>query len=856
MPIPSRAAPAVRNIRMNKRHWSVFFLLLLGLCVLVLALLPEPGAVIERTLVGVAFAAVAVVYVLHRRTETQLTEQLGESEKFIRTLVDGIADPVMIIDEDFRVTTANKAARDSLCMDRDAGGPVHCYRAMHGLEEPCDPSQRPCALLTGESSKEIQVVADEDGRQRVVEIRSTPLHDDNGKLTGVVEVTHDLNEQEKVALKLKRAQEDVETANRARSEFVATMSHEVRTPMNAVLGMTDLLRLTDLKRKQKTYVQIIESSGNMLLSLVDNVLDFSALESGNLVLREQEISVSDLLEQVLAIMGYQAYSKGLEFIGHIQDNSNQRISADAQRLRQIMINLISNAIKFTDQGEIVVQVGIDAQVPERALLLVEVSDSGIGMSEQTKSTLFEPFVGATDTNSDAYEQGSGLGLTISKQLIDLMGGEIGIESELGEGTRARFSVPVATIPVAEADTTHREKTFKTRRMLIVNANDRISQIICQNLENWGMQCEPARFPNEVSELLAVAKAEGLPFDGAIIDFDLPDANGLALARAIRADSNLAYLPIILLTSIARPLEVGEVSPIGGIRCVNKPILPSELRHNLFSVLEVDDWQGKNAVEDDVRALRILIAEDNPLNRKLLSRMLESLGHGVDCADDGPAALRAAEEKSYDLILMDCQMPGFDGDEVTRRIRENADQQKRQPIIVAVTADISPEHKSKCLQAGMDDFLAKPIRLQVLKSGLRRWSSLINGGSSEAGVAEQASGIVDDQDIVRQLRDRAGNGGVNFVNEYIDLFLQDTASRLDIMRAAVEHEDQVTLGRECHALKGACLEVGVSDLGAYCDALRDASRDRRFDEIPEALLRLSEEFSRIKPVFEAEKNRPF
>ncbi len=829
-------------------------LLSLAAYLVVQAIRPEQNVISDRMIIVVVLAAFAVVYVLQLRAEAKLTGELEESEKYIQSVVDGIADPTIIIDKDFRVTTMNKAARDTLCVDGDSDGPAYCYRALHGLDQPCDASQRPCALNTGQSSKELQVLTGDDGEKRYVEFRNTPLRDESGKLMGAIEVAHDLNEQEKVALKLKRAEEDAETAHRVMSKFVATMSHEVRTPMNAVLGMTDLLRLTGLKRKQKTYVQIIESSGNMLLSLIDNVLDFSALESGNLVLREQEVSVSDLLEQVLAIMGYQACLKGLELIGDFQDGSNQRISADAQHLRQIMINLIGNAIKFTDQGEIVVQIGIDTQAADRTSLVVEVSDSGIGMSEQTIATVFKPFVRATD--SVAYEQGSGLGLAIGKQLVDLMGGEIGIESELGEGTRARFSVPVATIPVAEADATNRGQALKARRMLIVNANARISQIICQNLQNWGMRCEAARFPNEVSELLAVAKAEGLPFDGAIIDFDLPDSNGLSLARAIRADSDLVYLPIILLTSIARPLEIGKVSKIGGVRCVNKPILPSELRHNLFSVLEVDDWQGKPVAEDDVPTFRILVAEDNLLSRKLLSRMLHSLGHNVDCADDGPAALRASEEKSYDLILMDCQMPGFDGDEVTRRIRESGTQDVRQPIIVAVTADVSAEHRSQCLQAGMDDFLAKPIRLQVLKSGLRRWSSLIDGGSSEAGLSEHAFGNVDDQEIMRQLRDRAGDGGVTFVNEYIDLFLQDTASRLEIMRAAVEHNDRVTLGRECHALKGACLEVGVAQLGAYCDALRDASRDQTFDEIPAALLRLSEEYGRIKPVFEAEKNRPF
>jgi len=667
-------------------------------------------------------------------------------------------------------------------------------------------------------------------------------------------VTHELDDQNENAQNLNRAQEWVESVSRARSEFVSTLSHEVRTPMNAVLGMTDLLRLTELTRKQKGYVQIIESSGNMLLSLVDNMLDFSSLESGRLVLCEQELCLSDLLEQVLAIMGYQAYSKDLELIGDVETDPKQRVTADAQRLRQIMINLVGNAIKFSDHGEIVVQLRLSEEASGQALLRVEVSDSGIGMSEETLATLFGPFVRSADPDEAVQERGSGLGLTISKRFVDLMGGEINIESKLGQGTKAHFSVPVGTIPVADADRTHREQALRARRILVVNGNARVSRVISRNLDRWGMQSESVQRSNEVTNLLAVAKADGQPFDGAIIDFDLPDIDGLALARAIRADSNLAYLPIILLTSIARPLEIGEVSPIGGIRCVNKPMLPSRLRHHLFNILEVDDWQGKHVADDDTRALHVLIAEDNPLNRKLLSRMLESLGHSVDCADDGPAALRAAEDKSYDLILMDCQMPGFDGDEVTRRIRDNRTQNVRQPVIVAVTADVSAEHQLQCLQAGMDDFLAKPIRLQVLKSGLRRWSSIKDGGSFEAGLSQHESEIAGDNEIVRQLRDRAGETGATFVKEYIDLFLQDTASRLDIMRAAVEREDQATLGRECHALKGACLEVGVARLSACCDTLRDASADRRLDEIPAAYRRLREEFDRVKPVFEAEKNR--
>lgn len=833
----------------HKCRWTVFLLALAASSLLASVMLPEQGLVTRPAITVLAFAALASAFFLHLQIERQLTKQLDVAEKSVETILDGIADPTIIVDNDFRITAMNKAARDALPENSDTNGPVHCYRALHGLEQPCDPSERPCAMVTEQSGKEIKVFVGDDGNSRVVEYRGTPLHDETGKLTGVIEVAHDLNEQEKIALKLERAQEDVETANRARSELISTMSHEVRTPMNAVLGMTDLLRLTNLKRKQKSYIQIIESSGNMLLSLVDNMLDYPTLRSGSLVLREEDLSLTDLLEQVLAIMGFQAYSKGLELIGDIEGDAKQRVTADLQRLRQIMINLVGNAIKYTEHGEIVVRLRVDAETSGRNLLCVEVSDSGIGMSEGTMANLFRPFVRPVDPDDDVHKRGSGLGLTISKQLVELMDGEIGIESKLDQGTKVRFSVPVATMPVADTDKSHRGQVLKTRRMLVVDDNARVSRVICRNLHNWGMQCESERVSNEVPGRLKAAIEDGQPFHAAIIDCDLGDCDGLSLARAIRTDSSLAHLPIILLTSIARSLEVGEISSIGGIRCVNKPILPSELRHNLFRLLEVDDWEGKHVVDDDVKALRVLIAEDNPLNKKILSQMLKSLGHDVDCADDGPAALRASEAKQYDLILMDCQMPGLDGDEVTRRIREGTGQQ-RQPIIVAVTADNSAEHKSKCLQSGMDDFLAKPIRLQVLKSGLQRWSSLIGGGATEPGAPDTTS----DREIKLRLRDRAGSRGVAFVNDYIELFLRDTADRLEVMRTAVEREDQITLGRECHALKGACLEVGVLQLGEYCDELSDACADHRLEELPGGLRRLRDEFDRLQPVFEAERKR--
>ena len=687
------------------------------------------------------------------------------------------------------------------------------------------------------------------GLRQSLSERATPLYSESGELTGAVEVLHKLNDQERLALKLRRAKEDAETIYQARADFVATISHEVRTPMNAVLGMADLLRLTALTRKQKSYVQIMESSSNMLLSLVDNMIDFATLEAGNLVLREESFHVTDLLERVLEIMGYQANSKGIELAGVTKHEPDMQVTGDFQRLRQIMINLVSNGIKFTDKGEVIVSVAVDTDSDSQATLSVSVSDSGIGMSENAASRLFAPFTPVAEP-LEGKGQGSGLGLAISKQLVELMGGEINVESELGHGTNVWFTVPVTRVAVADRTVLEGRRALSNRRLLIVNDNPNVSVALRSFLHAWDIGCDVETVPDRVAGRLAAASDSGHPFDCVVIDVDAKQADRLALARAIRTDGDM---PIILLTSIAQPLKVGQISSIGKIRCVNKPVLPSELRHNLCRLFEVDVVESPLADDDIFGALRILVAEDNPINRRLLRRMLKSLDFDVDSVNDGPSVLSALRDKSYDLIMMDCQMPGMDGDQVTRIIREDRENSDGQPVIVAVTADVSANHREECLHAGMDDFLAKPIRLDTLKSGLRRWSFMADSRRVQAPEATLESRD-EGRAIIERLQDRAGLVSDEIIGEYIDLFLDDTASRLIILRTALEQRDLDTVRRECHALKGACLELGVSRLGSCCDALGQASRDKRLDELPSAMYRLTAEFDRVRPMFEAEKNR--
>lgn len=827
---------------------------------LALFLTPAPIGTTERAVGVVLIIALITLYLWlsHIAASTAssrqaelggLRKQLSEAEAFSRSILDGVPDPTMIINTDFSVAMINKAARDAFNFDES--DPVPCYRAMHGYDGPCDVAGRPCVLSTGDSCKTIQKRDGGNGDDQLVEIRATPLYDDAGQLMGAVEVLHSLNEQERLALRLQRAKEDADTAYRARAEFVATVSHEVRTPMNAVLGMADLLRLTALTRKQKSYVQVMESSSNMLLSLVDNMIDFATLESGKLDLKNEAFHVAELLERVLEIMGYQAYSKGLDLAGTVENDLELQVVGDFDRLRQIMINLVSNGIKFTNEGDVIVSVGVDTDKEGRTSLSVSVTDSGIGMSEDTAAGAFTAFAAGNDQARN-QEQGSGFGLAISKQLIDLMGGNIRLESELGKGTTATFSVPVQPAAVTGRDSlTYGE--LSNRHVLIVNDNPSVTAAIVGSLELWDVACDVESCPDRVAGRLLAAEEAGYTYDCVIIDAEVRKTDRLTLARELREESRV---PIILLASIARPLKVGEVSSIGNARCVNMPILPSELHHNLFRLLDVDVDVADPArtAASLARSLRILIAEDNPLNRNVLCSMLKSLDLKVDTVEDGPSVLAAMQEDTYDLILMDCQMPGLDGDQVTRIIRDARDSETGQPVVVAVTADVSADHREQCLNSGMDDFLSKPIRLGTLKAGLRRWSNMSFSRRLQLPGAA-VSGDAADEEIAGRLQERAGDVGNEFIGEFIDLFLEDTTSRLDVLHSALEQSDLETVRRECHALKGACLELGVAEMGDCCDALGQASRDKRLDDLPDALHRLTAEFDRVRPLFEAEKSRP-
>ena len=768
----------------------------------------------------------------------------SDSSNFIQTVIDGIPDPVLIIDPNFAVTAMNATARKACGDLSSSDGHIECYRMMERLGTACGDPDRPCSLFDGKACRHIQERTSADGRTHPAEIRMTPLMDAQGQFAGAVEVVHDLSESEQVTLKLRQDKEDAETVSRAKTECIAMMSHEVRTPMNAILGMVDLLQLTSLTRKQQDYMRTIQSSGNTLLSLVDNVLDYSELQAGELVINNEAFDIRRFIEHVLEMMGYQAYSKGLELACRIDQNVPSHIVGDEDRLRQVLVNLLSNAVRFTDHGEVIISVSTEVDADGAATWICAVTDTGMGISPQVKASLFDPFV-RDDQRDSSRIHGGGLGLTICKWLIDGMGGKILVDDGPDRGTHMSFRLPLEVPTIAES-VAPATGVLSDLRALVVHGNERMTAIIGDYLSDWGVSWDTADTGETGMEQLQTAVREKQPYDVVLIEAGLPAMDGLSLARAIRAEQDITDLPVIMLTSIAHPLEIGQISQIGGIRCVNKPVLPSELQYNLRKLIAGEEGgqalklvsDTPDAVAGQTARLRILIAEDNPLNRKLLLNMLASLDYEADSVDDGPDVLEALARKAYDLILMDCQMPGMDGHEVTQHIRSEPHKYRSQPVIVAVTADVSAKHRVQCSESGMDDFIAKPIRRQQLLDGLQHWQS--KASSHE-------------QDVRTHLQDRA-NDNQHFLVSYIDLFVADTDSRIKLLLDGAAKEDWDAVRRQGHALKGACLEMGAIAMSQQCEIVRRATEKRDAHYLCKTLLDLEQEFERIRPVLEASKKR--
>jgi signal transduction histidine kinase/CheY-like chemotaxis protein/HPt (histidine-containing phosphotransfer) domain-containing protein len=714
-----------------------------------------------------------------------------------------------------------------------------------------------------------------DGRWVQVSERRTDTSGTVAVYTDVTELKRRQDQLSDLVAKLQQARDEAEAANSAKSAFLATMSHEIRTPMNAVIGMTSLLLSTPLNGEQREFTEVIRNSSDDLLTIINDILDFSKIEAGKLEVERAPFDLRECMEGALDLLAARATDKGLELAYLVESGTPGAIGGDMTRLRQILVNLLSNAVKFTQEGEVVLSVSARPLPPDgdddagHELHFV-VHDTGIGIPEDRMGRLFGSF-SQVDASTTRRFGGTGLGLAISKRLCELMGGSMWAESVTGEGSTFHFTIQVGPAPASPVDALDEiQPLLESKRVLVVDDNATNLRIVTLQTRSWGMMPVPTDSPIEALEWVE----RGDLFDIAVLDMQMPVMDGLELGRRIRASEGGRALPLVMLTSLGESER--EARETGFDVFLHKPVKPSQLFNGLAGALagrpvrvgaphtapvaEFDANMGRE------RPLTILLAEDNVTNQKLATRLLERMGYRADIAANGIEVLDALRRQPYDMVLMDMQMPEMDGLEATQRIRAQEGSSKR-PFIVAMTANAMPGDREACLEAGMDDYVSKPIRVAKLVDALRRGHEAIDApgpGSTPPAVepapgpppavlyesgssAEPRDGPVDPAAVAR-LREMLG--GQEYLDELLEAFLEDAPALLEQLRLGLDEGDAELFARAAHSLKSNTAEFGATQMAGLCRELEEHGHAGALDGLGDQVTRVQVEYARVSEALQA------
>jgi len=691
---------------------------------------------------------------------------------------------------------------------------------------------------------------------RCYHVKFARILDVSEKFGGAIVTLEDITVQKQAAEELRRAKEAAESANRAKSSFLANMSHEIRTPMSAIMGMMDLLADTDLTEEQRDFAETAHQSSESLLSIINDILDFSKIEAGKLELESLAFHLPTHIEAVADVFAGQVDDKGIELCVLVAPDVPDYVLGDPGRLRQVLVNLVGNAIKFTEKGEVVLNVARTAWNGHDDAVRFEVSDTGIGIIEEQRERLFESFTQADASTTRRYG-GTGLGLAICQRLISLMGGEIGVESEAGAGSTFYFVVP---LPPAEGELVPEQLTesvdLRGVRVLVVDDNDTNRLILRTYLERWG--CVVAEAGDGCSALTALREAAraGRPFRLALLDLQMPGMDGEELAQEVKRDATVASTRLILLTSIGRRCPLERLANIGFEGVLMKPAKRQALFDCVTTVLGrrpapvgkgVSSVVTEHTLDWPARGrFLLLVVEDVTANQKVMDRLLAKAGFRCELARNGREALEALKRRHYDLVLMDCQMPEMDGYEATRRLREQERPGDHIPVI-AMTASAMKGDRERCLAAGMDDYLSKPVIRENLLSVLNRWlrppdangeAHACSGGPPCAALPEEVAPV--DLSVLRQ----SCGEDAEFMAEIVHEYLGENAQRLVELAAAVETRNPQSMERWAHVIRGSSLTIGAQRIADLARELERQGREHDLDGAQEMLASVTKEGERV------------
>jgi two-component system sensor histidine kinase/response regulator len=802
-----------------------------------------------------AQGAVIGVYVLFWDVTEKIEAEaaLDLERDLLNTLMDTIPDAVYFKDHESRFLRISRAQSEKfgLASPSDAIGKTDAdiFTEEHAQQAIADERR---IMATGEPLvAQVEKETWADREDTWVSTTKMPLRNKKGEISGTYGISRDVTPLKRMQDELMKARDAAESASRAKGEFLANVSHEIRTPMNGIIGMTELLLNTRVSDDQREYLRLIQSSADALLALLNGILDFSKIEAGRLELDHFAFPLRDTLGKTLHSLAARATQKGLELAAHILPDVPDELIGDAGRLRQIVVNLVGNAIKFTENGEVVVRVTCSSVTDGVATLQFAVSDTGIGIPAGLQTKIFESFTQADASMTRRYG-GTGLGLAISSQLVRLMGGRVWVESQVGHGSTFYFTAQFELDDGRESRYPVQLSTLFDLRALVVDDNP-TNRIICEEmLANWGMKVATVESGEKALAEVDRAAAAGNPYQLALVDVMMPQMDGFELVRRVRERPDASGLTIVMLSSAGRQHNTAQNKSLDIARYIMKPVTQSILLNGITSALGTAraDEEPENSLVagcgESFVPRRILLAEDGVINRKVAVNLLEQRGHHVTAVENGQLAVDAFGREPFDLILLDVQMPVLDGISATAAIRNIEAASGGHIPIIAMTAHAMKGDRERCMNAGMDSYVSKPFRPQELFAEVERFEPLAaakasrraadesskQSDSSADAAVEASAGTQSPVFCLEDALSRVG-GSDALLAEMVQLFAVEGPRQMAEIKAAYEARDHEAVMRTAHTLKGSLSLFAASSATAAAQRMESLGRERDFDSFPAA-----------------------